>query len=382
MIRAAIKQDMPKILMVINDAAQRYRHAIPADLYHEPYMSEAKLAEEISAGVSFAVLELGGAVVAVMGIQHTAEVSIVRHSYVLTEHQGKGFGSALLRKYLDEVGTKPMLVGCLAAMTWAIEFYQRHGFQIVSPGEILPLRQRYWTLPDGHIRRSVVLGNTAWFKSAVSVAVVETAQQTGSAHARVEQAIQYADLLYAQITDHKEVRDRWFRYYLLVIGIPFGVLGAGLQASAWDRMVGRPNELLLLLSLLLLLVGFLFFMLYIRQRLNYLSVYQRAWQVERMVIMPAILATNPQQKMPEVGQFSADFYANGVHILLNSVWGVLVWIFGARVLIERGYGAWLWLGGVSALLLSVATHVYIRDRVLDRAHRALQAELYGIDQSR
>jgi hypothetical protein len=46
--------------------------------------------------------------------------------------------------------------------TWAIHFYQKHGFEIVPTAEKEQLLRRYWTVPDRQIETSVVLADTTW----------------------------------------------------------------------------------------------------------------------------------------------------------------------------------------------------------------------------
>ena len=52
-----------------------------------------------------------------------------------------------------------MLVGTWAAAEWAIRFYQRHGFIVVSPARKVELLKAYWTIPDRQIETSVVLAD-------------------------------------------------------------------------------------------------------------------------------------------------------------------------------------------------------------------------------
>ena len=52
-----------------------------------------------------------------------------------------------------------MLVGTWAAATWAIRFYQRHDFVLVSPERKSVLLRTYWNIPDRQIETSVVLAN-------------------------------------------------------------------------------------------------------------------------------------------------------------------------------------------------------------------------------
>ena len=52
-----------------------------------------------------------------------------------------------------------MLVGTWAAADWAIRFYERHGFSLVSPAAKIRLLKTYWTVPDRQIETSAVLAN-------------------------------------------------------------------------------------------------------------------------------------------------------------------------------------------------------------------------------
>ena len=50
-----------------------------------------------------------------------------------------------------------MLVGTWAAADWAIRFYERHGFELVTPERKTALLRRYWSIPERQIETSVVL---------------------------------------------------------------------------------------------------------------------------------------------------------------------------------------------------------------------------------
>jgi len=49
------------------------------------------------------------------------------------------------------------LVGTWAAATWAIRFYERHGFRLVSSAEKDRLLDSYWNIPPRQRETSVVL---------------------------------------------------------------------------------------------------------------------------------------------------------------------------------------------------------------------------------
>jgi GNAT superfamily N-acetyltransferase len=157
-IRISRDGERPAILAIVNAAAEAYRGVIPADRWHEPYMPASELDHEISAGVVFWVYEVAGTLVGTMGVQPVRDVDLIRHAYVLPGNQRLGVGGALI-EHLQSLSTRRMLVGTWAAAEWAISFYQRHGFELVSPERKTALLKTYWTIPDRQIETSVVLAN-------------------------------------------------------------------------------------------------------------------------------------------------------------------------------------------------------------------------------
>jgi GNAT superfamily N-acetyltransferase len=144
------------MLGIINAAAQAYRGAIPADCWHEPYMSAVELDAEIRAGVEFWGYEKEGVLVGIMGAQSVRDVELIRHAYVRPASQGHGVGAALIG-HLQALSTRPMLVGTWAAATWAIRFYERHGFRLLEPQVTRSLLSTYWRISERQIETSVVL---------------------------------------------------------------------------------------------------------------------------------------------------------------------------------------------------------------------------------
>ena len=161
LIRAAAPADLASMFAIINDSAQAYRGVIPADRWHEPYMPMDELQAEIAAGVAFWVAEEDGRLLGVMGIQDKGDVALVRHAYVATALQKKGVGTRLLR-HIEGLTQKPVLIGTWAAATWAIDFYQRNGFRVVSHAEKERLLRKYWKIPERQIETSVVLADRRW----------------------------------------------------------------------------------------------------------------------------------------------------------------------------------------------------------------------------
>ncbi|HXM98891.1 MAG TPA: GNAT family N-acetyltransferase [Candidatus Dormibacteraeota bacterium] len=66
-----------------------------------------------------------------------------------------------LLSHLQQFATTPILIGTWADASWAIHFYQRHGFRIVPP-EKERLLNKYWSIPARQIETSVVLADANW----------------------------------------------------------------------------------------------------------------------------------------------------------------------------------------------------------------------------
>lgn len=156
MIRLCQTGDLDTIYHIINDSARAYEGHIPADRYHEPYMSEEELRTEIADGIVFYGYEEEGHLDAIMGLQDKGPVILIRHAYTRTEKRGRGIGSRLLAHLLS-LADKPILVGTWRGAEWAIRFYQRHGFRRVSEQEKDWLLRTYWAIPGRQVETSVVL---------------------------------------------------------------------------------------------------------------------------------------------------------------------------------------------------------------------------------
>ena len=163
MIRRCGNPDFERIYTIINDGARAYKGNIPDDCLAEPYMSTKQLQHEIDEGVIFWGYEDNGTLSGVMGIQQVHDVTLIRHAYVLTTSQKKGIGAHLL-SHLRELASGPVLIGTWADASWAIRFYEKHGFQIVGPRDKDQLLKKYWSIPDRQVETSVVLADATWRK--------------------------------------------------------------------------------------------------------------------------------------------------------------------------------------------------------------------------
>ena len=163
MIRRCDDRDFESIWAIINDGAQAYRGTIPEDRWTEPYMSREKLQHEIDDDVVFWGYQDSGTLTGVMGLQYVQDVTLIRHAYVRTGSQKQGVGSQLL-SHLRELTKDPVLIGTWADAVWAIRFYERHGFRMVSSDDKDRLLKQYWNIPDRQIETSVVLADANWWR--------------------------------------------------------------------------------------------------------------------------------------------------------------------------------------------------------------------------
>jgi N-acetylglutamate synthase-like GNAT family acetyltransferase len=166
MIRRCDDRDFESVWVIINDGALAYRGTIPEDRWTEPYMSREKLQHEIDDGVVFWGYEDAGNLQGVMGLQQVRDVTLIRHAYVRTSSQKRGVGAQLL-SHLRLLTERPVLIGTWADAVWAIRFYERHGFQMVSITEKDRLLKQYWSIPERQIETSVVLADATWRKLSV-----------------------------------------------------------------------------------------------------------------------------------------------------------------------------------------------------------------------
>ena len=149
--------DFEEMYLIINDAATAYRGIIPADRWHDPYMPREELRAGIADGIEFSGAYENGRLNGVMGIQDRSEVALIRHAYIRTVRRNAGIGGKLL-DVLCASCPKPILIGTLADAIWAVRFYQKHGFTLISdPDRKSRLLRRFWGVPERQIETSVVL---------------------------------------------------------------------------------------------------------------------------------------------------------------------------------------------------------------------------------
>ncbi len=154
-------KDFSTIYEIINDASLAYKGIIPVDRWQEPYMPEKELQKQISEGVQFWKYQEDDQILGVMGIQFKQDVTLIRHAYVRTAARKKGIGGRLLQ-HLTDLAETPILIGTWADAIWAINFYQKHGFRLLSKKETNRLLKIYWSIPERQVETSVVMANEDW----------------------------------------------------------------------------------------------------------------------------------------------------------------------------------------------------------------------------
>ena len=147
--------DIDRIHFIINEAARTYEGIIPADCYHQPYMTMDELEQEMGR-MTFFGWEVNGELVGVMGFQPVKGVTLIRHAYILPWWQKQGVGRKLLDHLKGMVTTSKLLVGTWADNHGAIAFYKKHGFSFLADKD--ELLSTYWDISQRQIETSVVLG--------------------------------------------------------------------------------------------------------------------------------------------------------------------------------------------------------------------------------
>ncbi len=155
MIRKCQAGDTPRIYFIINEAARAYDGVIPADRYHQPYMSMGELEKEMRR-MTFFGWETGGEIIGVIGIEPVNDVTLIRHTYVLPEWQNRKIGGRLLSHLKTLVTTPRLLVGTWADAHRAVAFYRKNGFRLMPDKD--RLLETYWDIPPRQVETSVVLG--------------------------------------------------------------------------------------------------------------------------------------------------------------------------------------------------------------------------------
>jgi GNAT superfamily N-acetyltransferase len=152
-IRTLTAADRNAALAVINAAARWYRDFLPAEEFHDPEMTPAQWEAEAQRITWYGAF-IEGALVGVMGLEYVKDAVLLRHAYVLAEHQRGGIGTRL-REHLEAQvrGVRRIIVGTYRENYKARRMLERAGYTL-SPDPEAVLRT-YYSIPDDRLKSSV-----------------------------------------------------------------------------------------------------------------------------------------------------------------------------------------------------------------------------------
>ena len=152
-IRILTAADRDAALTVINTAARWYRDFLPPEDFHDPEMTPAQWEAEAQRMTWYGAC-VEGALVGVMGLEYVKDVALLRHAYVLAEHQREGVGTRL-RKHLEAQaqGVRRIIVGTYRENYKARQMLERSGYTL-SPDPEAVLRT-YYAIPEDRLKSSV-----------------------------------------------------------------------------------------------------------------------------------------------------------------------------------------------------------------------------------
>lgn len=152
-IRPLTSSDRDAALAVINTAARWYRDFLPPEEVHDSEMTPAQWEAEARRLTWYGVFG-GGGLLAVGGLEYVRDVALLRHGYVLPEHQRRGIG-ARLREHLErEVrGDRRVIVGTYAGNYKARGALKKAGYRLSADPEAV--LRAYYAIPENRLKSSV-----------------------------------------------------------------------------------------------------------------------------------------------------------------------------------------------------------------------------------
>jgi GNAT superfamily N-acetyltransferase len=150
--RPLTQADRAAALEVINTAAQWYHEFLPPEELHSPEMTPEQWDAEARRMTWYGAF-VEGELVAVMGLEAKGDAALVRHGYVLPEHQRRGVGGMLLAFLEGAAGVPRMIIGTYAANYKARASLEKAGYRLCADSPAL--LTRYYELPPDRARASV-----------------------------------------------------------------------------------------------------------------------------------------------------------------------------------------------------------------------------------
>ena len=152
-IRRLTLVDRGAALGIINIAARWYREFLPAEEVHEPEMGPAQWEVEARRMTWYGAFA-HGTLVGVMGLQYVRDAALLRHAYVLPEHQRQGIGLRLRQHLEGQVcGVDRLIVGTYTGNYKARAVLERAGYRLSAHSE--GVLRTYYAIPEDRLHASV-----------------------------------------------------------------------------------------------------------------------------------------------------------------------------------------------------------------------------------
>lgn len=152
-IRALTSADREAALEVINTAARWFAEFLPPEEVRDPEMTPEQWEEE-SRRMTWYGGFFGGRLVAVTGLEYVRDVALLRHGYVLPEHQRSGIGTAVGAHVVSQIaGARRVITGTYASNHKARAMLERAGFHLSADPEAV--LRAYYSIPEDRLRASV-----------------------------------------------------------------------------------------------------------------------------------------------------------------------------------------------------------------------------------
>lgn len=158
-IRPLTAADRDAAVNVINVAAHWYRDFLPPDELHDPEMTPAQWDDEARRLAWYGGF-LDRVLVGVMGLEHSRDAALLRHAYILPEHQHHGIGLRLVehlelvaRREAGDGGLRRVIVGTYARNYKARGALEKAGYRLSE--DSAAILRAYYAIPEDRLRTSV-----------------------------------------------------------------------------------------------------------------------------------------------------------------------------------------------------------------------------------
>jgi RimJ/RimL family protein N-acetyltransferase len=152
-LRPLTSRDRDAAIDVVNEAAQWYREFLPPGHGDGPEMTPESWDAE-ARRMAWHGAFVDGVLVGVMGLEYVKEVALLRHAYVVPEHQRSGIGSQLLEHLERQVrGVDRIVIGTYVANYKARAALEKSGYEPSPDPE--PVLRRYFEIPEDRLRTSL-----------------------------------------------------------------------------------------------------------------------------------------------------------------------------------------------------------------------------------